>query len=111
MAATVANVEHNVLGGGPGGRWAYAEVTLDSAYATGGEGVTAASLGFAFFKAVFVAHNEDGYIIQASLDSAKTTVTFKVWIGSAATTSASVNMEVNTRDLSAVVIPVLIRGI
>lgn len=110
MAATVANVESNPIGG-PGGVWKYAEVTLDSAYSTGGETINATDFGFKFFKAIFVAHNEDGYIIQFIQSTDKTTALVKVWIGANATTSASVNVEVNTRDLSAVVIPVLVRGI
>jgi len=110
MAATAANTED--LGfGGVGGRWLYSEITLDNAYAVGGEAISAATFGLQFFKAVFVADNEDGYIIDLSLNAAKTTLTVSVYVSGNATTSAATMVESSVRDLSAVVIPVLIRGI
>lgn len=111
MAATVANTEYNVIGAGPGGKWVYSEITLDSAYAVGGETVSAAAFGLARFKAIFVAFNEDGYIIKVALNTAKDTATITVYVTGNATTSAATAVESSVRDLGSVVIPVLIRGV
>ena len=110
MAATVGAVEYGVMGGGPGGKWVYAEVTLDSAYAVGGESVNASDFGLATIKAVFVAHNEDGYSIQANIASGGGSVAFKVWVWGNASTSAATPFESSVKNLSAAVIPVLVRG-
>lgn len=110
MAATAANTEYLGIGG-PGGKWLYSEITLDSAYAVGGETITAATFGLQFFKAVFVADNEDGFMYDLSLNAAKTILTIKVWVFGSASTSAAQPYEGKIQDLSAVVLPVLIRGI
>ena len=111
MAATLTNVEYNVLGAGPGGKWIYADVTLDSAYAVGGESVTNTTLGLKIIKAVFVADNEDGFLIDANIAADKTSVTFKVWVFGSASTSAAQPYESKVQDLSAVTFGVLVRGI
>lgn len=110
MAATVANVE-NLGFAGAGGPWKYAEITLDSAYLPGGEVVNAADLGFKTLKAVFFAGSVGGYSLAGTLSTDKTQLTIKVYIGANATTSASVLVESNARDLSLIVIPCLIRGV
>lgn len=110
MAASVANVESNPIGG-PGGVWKYAEITLDSSYAALGETINAADFGFKFFKAIFIAHQEDGYSIQAVQSSDKTTALIKVWVWGNASTSAATPFDSSAKDLSAMVIPVLVRGI
>lgn len=111
MAATVANTEYGVMGGGPGGKWLYTEVTLDSAYAVGGEAVTAAALGLSQIKAVFIADNEDGYSLQATIAAGGASVTFKVWVFGNSSQSAATPFDSSVRDLSAVVIKCLIRGL
>ena len=115
MAATASNVV-NLGMGGVGGKFLAANITLDSAYAVAGETITAATFGLAFFNGVWIAENEDGYIIQASLSTStggKTndTLTIKIYVTGNATTSAATMVESSIRDLSAVVIPVLIWGI
>ena len=115
MAATATNVE-NLGMAGIGGKFLYADITLDSAYAVAGETITAATFGLTSFKAVWIAENEDGYILQGTLSTStggKTndTYTIKVYVTGNATTSAATPVESSIRDLSAVVIPVLIRGI
>jgi hypothetical protein len=110
MAATVQNLE-NLGFGGPGGKWLYAEVKLDSAYAAGGESVTAALFGLYVIKAIFTGSSKDGELIDVRR-STDSTWLFKIWTSAAQTTSASVGGERAVgQDLSSVTIPVLIRGL
>ena len=111
MAITYANTEYGVIAGGPGSKWAYTEMTLDSSYTSGGEIVTATDFGMTSIRAIFPAYTVGGYIVEFS----KTTDAawkVKAYMHINITTSASVLApEVNVaRSLSTVVIPVLIRG-
>jgi hypothetical protein len=113
MAITLANTEYGVMGGGPGGKWIYTEATFDSSYAAGGETFTAAQLGCIYFKAIFIARSEDGYILDSTLSSDKKTVTLRAWVAANVTTSASVHA-VDTaagKSLASVVVPLLIRAV
>lgn len=111
MAATIGAVEYGVLGAGPGGKWVYAEITMDSAYASAGETVNARDFGLQFFKAIFTAFSEDGYITSVVLSSDKTSALIKVWVTINTTTSQASPTDASVRDLSNMVIPVLVRGI
>ncbi len=110
--ATVANVEYNVMGAGPGGKWVFANVTMSNAYTVGGESITAASLGLKYFRAVFVGDsNEDGWQIDANYTDGGNTCTFKTWVFGSASTSAAQPFESKVQDLSAATFPILVRGI
>ena len=109
--ATIANVEYNVMGAGTGGKWLYGEVTLGSTYAVNAETITAAALGLKIIKAVFIGDNDDGFSLDANINTAKDTITFRAWVFGSASTSAAQPYESKVQDLSAVTFPVLIRGI
>lgn len=112
MAATVANVEYGVMGGGPGGKWVYGEITLDSAYASGGENVLASSFGLAIVKAVFVSGTVGGENINVTITAGGGSVNVRVYSTGSTTTSISVITDrAIGADLSAIVIPVLVRGV
>lgn len=110
MAATVANVE-NLGMAGPGGRWLYGEITLDSAYAVGGESVSAALFGLSFIKSVFIGSCNDGYIPDITVPAGGATMSVKVWVFGNASVSVAQPIESSIKDLSAVVLPVLVRGL
>jgi hypothetical protein len=85
----------------------YAELTLDSSYATSGESLAAADFGFGVIKAIFASHAE-GYTIEF-VRSSDTAWLVKVY-GEASTTNTIAAEMVSGKDLSAVTIPVLIVG-
>lgn len=104
MAVTIANREslyrgvYNLM---------YAEITLDSSYATAGESVAASDFGFGVIKAIFASHAE-GYTVEY-VRSSDTAWLIKVY-GETATTNTIAAEMVSGKDLSAVTIPVLIVG-
>lgn len=105
MAATVANV--TTLASGPK-RVKYAEVTLDSSYAAGGEVITANDLGLQSIDWCFAGGN-DGWNVQ--WDS--TNLKFLAYGGTTATatTVVAAPQAPSAADLSGVVFGVIVVGI
>lgn len=86
----------------------YAEVTMDSSYASGGEAVNAADFGFSQILGMFTAGNTAGYMFECT-KSTDTQFLIKVYSFSN-TTNTVVGQIVTGKDLSAVTIPLLIVG-
>lgn len=86
----------------------YAEITLDSSYASGGEAVNAADFGFTSILGMFPAGNTAGYVFECT----KSTYSqFLVKVYSFSNTTNTVVGEIVTgKSLSTVVIPILIVG-
>lgn len=105
MAATIAN-QHTIFRGSRTVK--YAEVTLDSAYASGGEAINAADFGFAQILGVFCGGTPAGYSTEIT-KSTDTQFLVKVYAFSN-TTNTVVGQIVTGKDLSAVTIPVLVIG-
>jgi len=91
------------------GTWTtyYVEITLDSAYAAGGEAVTAQDLGFTVIKGIWPSHAE-GYTVEFVRTDDDSWL-IKVY-GEAATTNTIAAQMVTGKDLSAVTIPCMIVG-
>jgi hypothetical protein len=89
----------------------YTEITLDSSYLAGGETVTADQFGLSNIKAIFPSHAK-GYVVEP-VKSTDSTWLIKVYVSSTPDTNSAVaapQQSSTARDLSAVVIPVLIFG-
>lgn len=89
----------------------YTEVTLDSAYASGGETVTADQFGLRTIKAIFPADAE-GYVVEP-VKSTDSTWLLKVFVSHTPDTNSATAAPLESsvgRDLSAVTIPLLVFG-
>ncbi len=86
----------------------YAEITLDSAYASGGEEIEASLFGFKAIDGIFPAGNTSGYVFEFTKSDFNTFLC-KVYSFSN-TTNTVLGAIVTGKDLSAVTIPVLIVG-
>jgi hypothetical protein len=104
MAATFANTD--IISRG---KWnlVYTEMTLDSSYATSGEAIAAAEFGMKVIKGIW-ASGADGYTIDP-VRSSDTAWLLKVF-GETATTNTVAAEMVSGKDLSSVVIPLLVLG-
>jgi len=108
MAATYANTEYIFRGSRT---FVYTEVTLDSSYAAGGESIAANQIGLGTIKAIWPSHAE-GYIIEP-VKSTDTTWLLKVYVANTPDTNSATATPLQSstgRDLSAVVIPLLVVG-
>ena len=106
MAITVASVT-NVFDGPK--RIRFAQITLDSSYATGGETIAAGDLGLQKIDAVFMSGGDDGYVTQWD----ETNLKFLAYANATSTTTNPVQAlsEVASgQDLSAVVFWALVVG-
>lgn len=105
MAATIAN--RHIIHRGKFSLM-YAEVTLDSSYASGGESVAAADFGMTQILGMFPAGNTAGYVFECTRS---TDISFLIKVYSFSnTTNTVVGQIVTGKDLSAVTIPLLIVG-
>jgi len=89
----------------------YTEITLDSSYAAGGEEITADQLGLRTIKAIWPSHAE-GYIIEP-VKSTDTTWLLKVYVANTPDTNSATATPLQSsvgRDLSTVVVPILVFG-
>ena len=102
MAVTVSNVERIVDGQR---RVVLADVTFDSAYATGGgEAINAVDFGLYSIARVVPLGNPSGYNIEYA--SGK----LKLYTAFSGTLSTSLSVESDARDASAIVASVLVIG-
>lgn len=89
----------------------YADITLDSSYASGGESVNAADFGFKIIKGIWPSHAE-GFLVEP-VRSSDTAWLLKVYTALTPDTNSALSTpgESSTgRDLSTVTIPCLILG-
>lgn len=103
MAVSYANRE--ILFSGSW-RLLYVEITLDSSYATSGESIAAADLGFKVIRAIFPAEG-GGYVVEPVRTDDDSWL-LKVY-GYSSSTNTATEM-VSGKDLSSVQIPCLVVG-
>ena len=85
----------------------YSEITMDSSYTTSGETINASDFGLKEILAIFPAAAK-GYTVEA-VKSTDAVFLMKVYSFSTNTNTVGAEM-VSAKDLSAVVIPVLVVG-
>jgi hypothetical protein len=85
----------------------YVEITLDSAYASGGEDIAASDFGFKMIKGIWPSHAE-GYIVEPARTDDDSWL-LKVYSFSTSTNTVG-GAIVTGKDLSAVTIPCLVLG-
>lgn len=108
MAVSYANTDIIFRGGRT---FIYSEVTLDSSYAASGETITADQFGLRTIKAIWPSHAK-GYIVEP-VKSTDSTWLLKVYVSHTPDTNSATAAPLQSstaRDLSAVVIPLLIVG-
>lgn len=90
------------------GTWTlyYVEITLDSAYLTGGEAIAAADFGFSVIKGIWPSHAEGFHVEPVRTDDDS-------WLMKLYSNSASTNTAIEISsgvDRSGIMIPCLILG-
>ena len=105
MAVTIANNE--IISRGRY-TFMYSEITLDSAYASGGEAVEASDFGYTVIKGIWIADDPAGYTVEASRTDDDSWL-LKVYSFSN-TTNTVLGGIVTGKDLSAVTIRCLVLG-